>query len=221
MIVFDGAGKAYRNRKGEIGWVFRDVTTTFADGQSTGILVPPGQGKTTFINVAAGNESLSEGRVFRHGKISWPFGARSGMSQRLSGRQNLRFLTDVYGRDFREAYDFVREFSDLGRYLDSPLRLYSGEMRARLAISCLFSMNFNYILIDGAMEGGDMAFRRKYMRYIEANRSNLTFLIATDKPQLVARYCESVGVLNEGKLTFYDSLEEATDVFSHAYDAVA
>jgi capsular polysaccharide transport system ATP-binding protein len=221
MIVFDRAGKAYRNRKGVISWVFRDVTTTFADGMSTGILVPPGQGKTTFINVAAGNETLSEGRVFRHGKISWPFGARSGMSTRLSGRQNLRFLTDVYGRNFREAYDFVQEFSELGKHLDSQLRLYSGEMRARLAISCLFAMNFNYLLIDDNMEGGDITFRRKYLRFIEANRDRLTFLIATEKPELVARYCQSVGVLNEGKLTFYTSLEEATEAFNRVYDAVA
>lgn len=221
MIVFDGAGKAYRGRKGNISWVFRDVTTTFADGANIGILAPSGQGKTTLINIAAGNEPTSEGRVYRQGKISWPWGARSILSQRLSGRQNLRFLTDIYGRNFKEAYEFVREFADLGRYLDAPMRHYTGEMRARLGISALFAMDFDFILVDDSMDGGDIGFRKKCLRYIEDNKDRLTFLIATEKPQLVARHCQAAGVLNEGQLTFYGSVEEATEEFNRVNQVLA
>jgi capsular polysaccharide transport system ATP-binding protein len=214
LIVFDNAGKAFRNRKGEISWVLRNFNATFPDGVSTGILTPRGQGKTTLIDLAAGNELPSEGRIFRHGRVSWPYGAKSHISNRLTGKQNLRFLTDVYGRNFGEAYDFVAEFADIGRYLDAPLRQYNFEMRARLAISAMFAMDFNYILVDDSMDGGDNAFRRKCTQYIEDNADQLTFFMATSNVQLVQKYCQVAGVLNEGQLTLYDSISEAVEHFN-------
>src|SRR4051812_6981554 len=100
MIVFEGAGKAYRNRKGAISWIMRNVDATFRDGENTGILIPRGEGKTTFISLAAGNEAASEGRIVRHGHVSWPYGSRVNLSNKLTGKQNLRFLTDIYGKNF-------------------------------------------------------------------------------------------------------------------------
>jgi capsular polysaccharide transport system ATP-binding protein len=214
MIAFEKAGKAYRNRKGEISWVFRDFTALFPTGVSTGILSPRGQGKTTLIELAAGNEPPSEGRISRQGRISWPYGSKSSISNRLTGKQNLRFMTDVYGRNFGAAYDFVADFADLGRYLDAPVRQYNFEMRARLSISMLFAMDFDYILVDDAMDGGDNSFRKKCSEYIEANQDRLTFFIASSNPQIVTKYCQSAGVLNEGQLTLYDDVNEAISEFN-------
>jgi capsular polysaccharide transport system ATP-binding protein len=214
LITFDNAGKAYRNRKGEISWVFRNVTATFPDGVSTGILVPRGQGKTTLIELAAGNDAPSEGRIYRQGRVSWPFGSRSAISNRLTGKQNLRFLTDVYGRNFGEAYDFVQEFADLGKYLDAPMRQYNNEMRARLSISAVFAMNFNYILVDDSMDGGDNTFRRRCSEYLEENKDRITFFMATGNVQMVTKYCQAAGVLNDGVLTLHDSIEDAVAAFN-------
>jgi capsular polysaccharide transport system ATP-binding protein len=213
MITFEHAGKAYRNRKGKIEWIFRDFSAVFPEGVSTGILAPPGHGKTSFIEMAAGNIHPSEGRVSRHGRVSWPFGARTTMASKLSGKQNLRFLTDVYGRSFSEAYDFVEEFADLGRYLDMPIKRYSGEMKARLAISAMFAMKFNYILVDDTLGGGDTSFRKKCSDYIEQHRADLTFLIATSEPRVITKHCTHAGVLNNGVLTFYDTVETAIAEF--------
>jgi capsular polysaccharide transport system ATP-binding protein len=214
MISFERVGKAYRNRKGAISWVFRDVDITFPNGRNVGILAPQGQGKSALISLAAGNEAPSEGRVVRQGRVSWPYGSKVNLSHRLSGKQNLRFLTDVYGRNFGQAYDFMAEFCDLGRYLDAPMKQYSNEMRNRFAIGALFAMDFDHILVDDSMEGGDNAFRRKCVQYIEDNRDRLTFLIATGNVPLVIKYCQQAGVLNDGKLVFYDTVEEAIEEFN-------
>jgi len=214
MISFENAGKAYRNRKGAIGWVLRNFDGTFPDGKSTGILAPHGQGKSTLIALAAGNEPPSEGRIFRQGRVSWPFGFKGNLSNKLTGKQNLRFLTDVYGRNFGQAYDFVQEFCDLGRYLDAPLRQYNNEMRQRFSIGALFAMQFDYLLVDDSIEGGDNTFRKKCALYLEENRDRLTFFIATGNVNLVNKYCQSAGVLNEGRLTLYDTIEEAVEEFN-------
>ena len=214
MIVFDKAGKAFRNRKGVIGWVFRDFSNVFADHVNTAILAPRGQGKSTLIELAAGNISPSEGNIYRQGGISWPYNAKSSISSRLTGRQNLRFLCDVYGRNFTEAYDFVAEFSDLGRYLDMSLRSYNGEMRARLSISALFAMNFTHILVDDNMDGGDNVFRKKCNEFLENNKDSLTLLIATSNPQIASKYCQAGCVLNEGEIRLCDSVDDAIQEFN-------
>jgi capsular polysaccharide transport system ATP-binding protein len=209
MIVFDKAGKAFRNRKGVIGWVFRDFSNVFDDHVNMAVLAPRGQGKSTLIELAAGNIAPSEGNIYRQGGISWPYNSKSIISSRLTGRQNLRFLCDVYGRNFTKAYDFVAEFSDLGRYLDMSLRTYNGEMRSRLSISALFAMNFSHILVDDSMDGGDNTFRKKCNEFLEGSKDELTLLIATSNPQVASKYCQSGCLLNEGKFTVYDSVEDA------------
>lgn len=214
MISFENAGKAYRNRKGAISWVLRNIDASFLDGRSTGILAPHGQGKSTLIALAAGNEPPSEGRIYRQGRVSWPFGFKGNLSNKLTGRQNLRFLTDVYGRNFGQAYDFVQEFCDLGRYLDAPLKQYNNEMRQRFSIGALFAMQFDYLLVDETMEGGDSAFRKKCAHYLEDNLDRLTFFMATSNVALVSKYCQSAGVLNHGRLTLYESVDDAVEEFN-------
>jgi capsular polysaccharide transport system ATP-binding protein len=214
MILFDNAGKAFRNRKGEISWILRNISETFPSDENVGILAPSGQGKSTLINLTAGNELPSEGRVLRHTRVSWPYSFRGNVSNKLTGRQNLRFLCDVYGRNFTDAYDFVAEFSDLGRYLDMSLKSYSNEMKWRLSISALFAMNFDCILVDDSMDGGDASFRRRCGQHIAENKDRLSFFIATSNPALVSKYCQTAGVLNDGKLTMYASIDEATAAFN-------
>jgi len=220
MISFEKAGKAYRNRKGEINWLIRNFSGVVEPGRNTGILTPPGQGKSTFIALAAGNEATSEGRIYRQGRISWPYGSRVHLSNRLTGKQNLRFLTDVYGRNFGQAYKFVEEFCDLGRYLDSSLKQYTNEMRARFSVGALFAMEFDHILVDDSMDGGDTAFRKKCAQHIEDNRDRFTFLMATDNIGLVNKYCQHAGVLNDGKLVLYETVEEAVEEFNKVNEVV-
>lgn len=221
MISFDGVGKAFRNRKGAINWIIRNLNTTFPDGRNTGILAPEGQGKSTLISLAAGNEAPTEGRIFRQGQVSWPYGSKIILSSKLTGKQNLRFLTDVYGRNFGRVYEFVAEFCDLGRHLDAPMRQYTNEMRARLSIGALFAMDFDHVLVDEALDGGDNSFRRKCAQYVEDNRDRFTFLMATGNTALVSKYCQRAGLLNEGRLTLYDTVEEAVEEFNKVNDVVA
>lgn len=215
MIRFENVGKAYKSRrnKREIVWPLRNFTATIVDGESTGILVPEGGGKTTLIDLVAGSELLTEGSITRGGHISWPASYRGVINARMTGRQNLRFLTDCYGRNFASAYEFVREFSELGRYVDLPVKQYSNEQRNRLALSALLAMNFNFILVDSALEAGDTSFRKRMAEFIRDNNANITFFMATGNTRLVERYCQRAGVLRDGRVTFYPTIPEAIAAF--------
>lgn len=221
MIRFENVGKAYKSRRNrrEIVWPIRNFTATIVDGESTGILVPEGGGKTTLIDLVAGSELLTEGSITRGGHISWPASYRGIVSAKLTGKQNLRFLTDCYGVNFSAAYEFVQEFSELGRYVDLPVRQYSNEQRHRLSLTALLAMNFEFILIDDTFEAGESSFRRRMLQYVADNRENITFFMATGSTRLVERYCQRAGVLRDGMVTFYPTVAEAIAAFTEINDA--
>lgn len=216
MISFRNVGKAFRARrdKREILWPIRHVTTTINKGESIAIFALEGTGKTTLINLVAGTEEPSEGEILRNGHISWPAGYRGAFNMKMTVRQNLRFLTDAWGHDFRSAYDFIEDFAELGRGMDQSLRLFSNEQRQRLSISVLFAMNFEFILVDESFEGGDPHFRRKVNNFVDDNRDRITFFMATSRPQSAERLCQRGGVLLDGEITFYDSIDEAAIVYN-------
>ncbi|MBX9459246.1 MAG: ATP-binding cassette domain-containing protein [Rhizobium sp.] len=215
MIRFVNAGKAFRARrnKKELVWPIRHFTATILPGESTAILATEGAGKTTLIDLVAGTENPTEGEIIRTGHISWPASFRGMINPRMTARQNLRFLCDTYGHDFGAAHDFVQDFAELGRYMDLLVKQCSNEQRHRLAIAVLFAMNFEFILVDDTFEAGDAAFRRKVAQFIEDNSAHLTFFMATSSARLAERYCKHAGILTEGTVTFYDSMEEAVATF--------
>lgn len=215
MIHFENVGKAFRQRRNrqELVWPLRNFTATIRKGESTAILVPEGGGKTTLIDLAAGTESPTEGQIVRTGHISWPASFRGMINPRMTARQNLRFLSDTYGHDFRAAYDFVQDFAELGRHMDLIVKQCSNEQRHRLAVSLLLAMNFEFILVDDTFEAGDATFRRKVSDYLDDNKDRVALFMATSSARLAERYCSRAGLLVDGEVRFCDSVAEATEIF--------
>lgn len=215
MIRFDNVGKAFRHRRNrqELVWPLRNFSATIQHGESTAILAPEGGGKTTLIDLVAGTEMPTEGQIIRTGHISWPASFRGMINPRMTARQNLRFLADTYGHDFRAAYDFVQDFAELGRYMDQIVKQCSNEQRHRLAVSLLLAMNFEFILVDDTFEAGDASFRRKVSDYLDENQGRVALFMATSSIRLAERYCSRIGLLIDGRVTFYDTSEEAVEVY--------
>ncbi|WP_137158335.1 ATP-binding cassette domain-containing protein [Rhizobium sp. FKL33] len=214
MIAFENAGKAYRDRRNRIQWVFRNLNATFPDRKNHAILAPRGQGKTTLMNTISGNDTVSEGEIRRWGRVSYAMDFRAHLSQRLTGRQNLRFLADVYGVNFSDALEFCSAFSEMGRQIDLPLRSLSNQARGRFSASALLSLGFSHILIDDAINVGDVKFRKKCINYLMDNAGRLTVLIATSDADYAARMCNSASVLHQGSLAFFDNFSDAAQAFA-------
>lgn len=222
MIRFEDVGKAYRDRKGEVVWIIRHFSASLAKGTRTAILGRPGSGKTTLIDLASGNETTSEGDIFRTSKVSWPYGSRGQLSNKLTGRQNLRFLSDVYGRHFADLVDFVADFAELNnRAMDQDLRQWNNEMRNRFSVSALFGMRFDLVVIDDDVDFGDQSFRRRAMQYLDDNADDLSILLATSNVQLANRLCTTAGVLRGGEIHMFDRKQDAIADFSAASRNVA
>ena len=208
MISLRHITKAYRTKKGS-RVILDDISFDFPPGVSTGILGRNGAGKSTLLRVIGGSEMPGAGQVLRGAKISWPLGFSGGFNQKISGRENLRFICRLYDEDYEKTSRFVEEFSELGDYLDMPVYTYSSGMKAKLAFGASLAFNFDYYLIDEVTAVGDAVFKKKSEAYFDARRHSATLIVVSHSMATIKKLCDKMLVLHEGKLMEFDSNAEA------------
>jgi capsular polysaccharide transport system ATP-binding protein len=212
MIIFDNVSKAFPRPSGGKKVILDRFTAAFRPGINVGILGRNGAGKSTLMSLISGSDLPDSGRILREGKISWPLGFGGGVHAKLTGAQNTRFIADIYGKNRNKVLDFVADFSELGSYLDMPVKTYSAGMRARLSFGICMAIEFEYYLIDEVIAVGDTTFRKKCKEVFDQRRENATLLLVSHSANLLRSFCDIGGVMNNGQLTFYSDIEEAIQV---------
>lgn len=194
--------------------VLDDVSLTFPEGRSIGILGTRGSGKSSLIKVLGGVLRPTAGKVVRHRRVSFPVGSFGWMNRYMTGRENLRFLARLYGIPENPIIDFVEEVSGLGRALDQYVGAYSGEKRSRLAFATSYAVPFDTYLADEFLVGGPPDFRDICKDLVRQRQRHSTFILATRSPALVRMYCDIGGILHEGRIQLYDSVQDAVMEYS-------
>jgi capsular polysaccharide transport system ATP-binding protein len=212
MIIFDNVSKAFPRPGGGKKVILDRFTAAFRPGTNVGILGRNGAGKSTLMSLISGADMPDSGRILREGKISWPLGFRGGVHSKLTGAQNTRFIADIYGKNRTKVLDFVADFSELGPYLDMPVKTYSAGMKARLSFGICMAIGFEYYLIDEVIAVGDSTFKKKCKDVFDERRENATLLLVSHSSGLLRSFCDIGGVMNNGQLTFYNDIEEAIEV---------
>jgi len=208
MIKLEHATKFVR-MKGITKPIINDVSFVIPRGKSVGLLGRNGAGKSTLLQIIAGTLELDKGRVIRRGKISWPLGFAGSFQGNLSGEQNVRFVARIYGVDTEELVAYVAEFAELGAFYRAPVRTYSSGMKARLAFGVSMGVNFDYYLVDEITAVGDTNFKRKSQQVFKERLAGSDVIMVSHSPATLRAYCQTGIVLEDGKLTYYDNLEDA------------
>jgi len=204
MIALSNITKRYRTNTG-INTVLKDITHEFEPGVNTGILGRNAAGKSTLLRVIGGSELPDSGTVTRRSRVSWPLGFAGGFHGSLSGRENLRFVCRIYGMSIAKVTGFVEDFSELGVYMDMPLRTYSTGMRARLAFGLSMALDFDFYLIDEGFSVGDASFKTKAEAFFEERQAQSTLLVV----YTIKKYCEKAAVLDNGQLEIFENMDDA------------
>jgi len=185
-------------------------------GNSLGILAPNGTGKTTLINIMAGLEHPDEGEVRRLCNVSFPLGFMGGVVKKVSAMENCRYIAKLYGLDPDYVESYCRWLCDLGEYFDQPLGTYSSGMRARFSFSLMLALDFDIYLIDEGMPGTtDAEFNRKAGAILEERLRTTTIIIVSHQPGTLEKFARSAGVLMNGQLRMFDTLEEAKQLYDY------
>jgi capsular polysaccharide transport system ATP-binding protein len=213
MMALENVTKAYPTRAGA-SVVLNRINLTVQPGQKLGILGRNGAGKSTLIRIISGAEKPTSGKVLRRMRVSWPLAFTGGFQGSLTGVDNLRFICRVYGASFKDALPFVEDFTELGKYLQEPLRTYSSGMRARLAFAISMAVDFDCFLIDEVITVGDNRFHERCYHELFEKRKDRALILVSHEVQHIHTYCATAAVLQGGKLFNFRCKDEALDFHS-------
>jgi ABC-2 type transport system ATP-binding protein len=200
-------------------WALRNVDVCINQGESLGLVGRNGSGKSTLLKIIAGIHRPSSGRVLvRRGlTIGTMIELGVGFHGELSGRENVYLNASVYGltrREVERIYDAVVEYSEIGQFIDEPIKNYSSGMMMRLAFSVAAHLDPEMLLLDEIFAVGDAAFQekcRKTMRgFQDAGR---TIVFVSHAEDTVRQICSRVCVLSEGQLVFDGEVNEGLDLY--------
>jgi len=155
--------KSYYTPRGR-RYVFRDISFSIPPDRNIGLIGKNGSGKSTLMRLLGGADTPDRGKIVTNKSVSWPVGLTGGFQGSMSGKDNVKFVCRVYGAvgpRMSEVLQYVRDFSDLGKWFDEPVRSYSSGMRSRLAFGLSMAFDFDYYLIDEVMSVGDSHFKKK------------------------------------------------------------
>jgi len=208
MISLEDVSKTYRTRLGE-RTVLDKLNLQLGRGRNLGIIGRNGAGKSTLIRLIAGAEYPTSGRIRRGMSVSWPLAFAGAFQVNLTGLDNLKFVCRVYGIDYRPLVPFVEDFTELGVYFREPVLHYSSGMLTRLAFALSMAIEFDCFLIDEVIAVGDSRFHERCHAELFQKRKDRAFILVSHDVNTIKQHCESVAVLQDGKLHNFASIDEA------------
>jgi ABC-type polysaccharide/polyol phosphate transport system ATPase subunit len=204
----------------DVLWALRHLNLTLHEGQVLGIIGPNGAGKSTLCLILSQILPPDEGKVVVRGKVSQLVSMGTGFNNDLSGRANVRLYSAYLGIKRGELDAMIEEivdFSELGDFIDEPLRHYSGGMRARLGFSVASTLNPEILVLDEVFSVGDAKFRGKAtMKLVHMMNRCKLIAIVSHSTDFLRALCTHCLWLERGQLHRYG---KAADVLAE-YDEV-
>lgn len=207
-VTFTDVHKTLR-QKNEKTKVLENASALFPGDKITGILAPPGAGKTTTVQLTTGKHRPDLGSVRRESLVSFPVAGGGVFNNALTARENLAFLCRVFGFDPVPIIRFVIDFSEMGKAIDKPMKLLNRDERTRLLFTSCYAIPFETYIVDETLLGGRGAFRERCVELVEERMQTSGFLIFTSSPVLLRRYCNTFFTIDHMKITQMDSTEDA------------
>ncbi|HEY5189784.1 MAG TPA: ABC transporter ATP-binding protein [Solirubrobacteraceae bacterium] len=184
-----------------------------APGERLGLVGRNGAGKTSTLRVLAGIVPLQSGEVACGGTVVSLLEFAAGFSRDFSGRENIYLQGALHGLDRAGVEARLPEiiaFSELGEFIDIPVRTYSTGMFVRLGFSIVAHLAADILLIDEVLAVGDEAFQQKCLRRIgERIAAGTTVVLVSHDAAAIERVCERVVVLDSGRVMFDGPTDEA------------
>lgn len=195
-----------------------DVSFTVKQGETLGLVGRNGAGKSTMLKVISGILKPTEGSVVTHGNVVPMLELGSGFDFDLTGRENI-FLNGAilgYSEEFlKEKYEEIVAFSELGEFINTPIRNYSSGMLARLAFSVATMVHPDILIVDEILSVGDAQFQEKSKaRMLELMGGGTTVLFVSHNIEQIREMCNRVIWLEHGQMKMQGKADEVCDAYA-------
>ena len=195
-----------------------DLSFTVGRGESLALLGDNGAGKSTALKMITGVCFPTSGTVEVHGRVSALLELSAGFDMKLTGMENIDMRCQLWGLSKEESAALIPEiveFSELGRYIDQPMRTYSSGMRARLGFAFASSIRPDILVVDEALSVGDRKFARKCRERVRGimDKENVTVLFVTHSTNMAREFCEKGIVIQHGRSVFGGGITDAIEYY--------
>ncbi len=182
----------------------KDVSFEIKKGESVGIIGRNGSGKSTLLQLICGILKPTSGSIAVNGRISALLELGAGFNPEFTGRENVYFQGAVMGltrADMDRRFDEIVAFSDIGNFIDQPVRIYSSGMFVRLAFAVAVNVDPDVLIVDEALGVGDMEFQERSISRMKRLQSNgTTILLVTHAIPAVRNFCQHAIWLDAGNV---------------------
>lgn len=201
-------------------WALQDISFTLNRGDRLGILGLNGAGKSTLLKIIAGVLKPTEGTVTAKGKIVPLLELGAGFDAQYTGAENIFLYGAVlgYSKEFiSEKYDEIVKFSELGDFIDVPVKNYSSGMKARLGFSIATIVEPEILILDEVLSVGDAKFRKKSEKKILSMlEKGITVLFVSHSIDQVLKICDKAIILDHGKLIAGGEVKDVCKIYEES-----
>jgi len=198
-------------------YALKNISFRISQGENVAIVGANGAGKSTLLSLAVGLASPDEGSIEVSGRIAALLELGSGFHPDLTGRENVFLNASLLGLTRKKADEIfarVVEFSEIGDFIDEPLRTYSSGMTMRLAFSVAVNVEPDFLIVDEVLAVGDQSFQAKCTeRVSESKRRGMSLLCVSHSTKLVRELCGRALWLDHGELLADGKVEDILKMY--------
>ena len=211
------------NRTKEKKTIFKatdDVSFKIYKGEKVGILGFNGAGKSTLLKIISGVYTPDEGEVIINGNIAPLLSLGAGFDKNYSGRENIFLNGAILGYDeqfLRSKYDEILEFSELGEFINLPVKNYSSGMLSKLGFSIATIVDPDILILDEVLGVGDINFRKKSKEKLQSlMESNTTVLLVSHSIKEIRNICDKAIWIEKGRVVDIGEVNDICDKYEEA-----
>lgn len=197
--------------------VLKDINVKIKKGETVALIGVNGSGKSTLLKLMTKIIYPTEGEIITNGKLTSLLELGAGFHPDFTGRENIYFNASIFGLSAAEIDARVQDiidFSELGEYIDTPVRTYSSGMYMRLAFSVAINVDAEILLIDEILAVGDQHFQDKcFAKLEELKKSDKTIVIVSHSLASIRKLCNRAIWIYEGEVRMDGDVNEVIDEY--------
>jgi len=207
----------WNKKKSQIRTVLKDVNLEINKGETVALIGVNGSGKSTLLKLMTKIIYPSQGEIVTHGKLTSLLELGAGFHPDFTGRENIYFNASIFGLtkdEIENRIDDIISFSELGEFIDNPVRTYSSGMYMRLAFSVAINVDAEILLIDEILAVGDQHFSDKcFAKLNELKESDKTIVIVSHSLPAIRTLCDRAVWIYEGEIRMDGNTNEVIDEY--------
>ncbi len=198
-------------------WAVKDVSFEVFPGEAVGVIGRNGAGKSTLLKLISRITEPTKGRIEIRGRIGSLLEVGTGFHPELTGRENIYMNGSVLGmtrKEINAKFDRIVEFSEIGTFLDTPVKRYSSGMYVRLAFGVAAHLEPEILIVDEVLAVGDANFQKRCIdRMLDLARSGKTIVFVSHSMQQIPRLCQRAIMMESGRLIEVGNAQDVTQSY--------